>query len=77
MRTALAKIGYRARGHGIGIGWISLSLGLALTLAPRKIAGLLGCGERELLARAVGVADLIVGTGLLISRRVGCWRECC
>ncbi|HEX2729236.1 MAG TPA: hypothetical protein VHM16_05740 [Rubrobacteraceae bacterium] len=71
MRIALAKIG--ARGLGAGIGWISLSLGLALTLAPRKTAGFLGWRDRERLARAIGVADLVVGTGLLVSARPSRW----
>ena len=73
MRTALATIGYRARMLGIGIGWISLSLGLALTLAPRKTADLLGWGDKEHLARVIGAADLVVGTGLLISPRSSRW----
>lgn len=73
MRAALALVRHHARTLGVGIGWVSLSLGLALTLAPRKTAGLLGWEDREHLARVVGVADLIVGTGLLLSRRPSRW----
>ncbi len=62
-----------ARMLGSGIGWVSLSLGLALTLASRKTAGLLGWGDRERLARVIGVADLIVGTGLLLSWHPSRW----
>jgi hypothetical protein len=73
MRTALAAIDHRARGLGVGIGWISLSLGVGLTLTPRKFAGLLGLGESKHLARAIGAADLVVGTGLLLSRHPSRW----
>ena len=73
MRTGLAAIDHRARGLGVGIAWISLSLGSALTLASRKTAGLLGWGSRMHLARVVGVADLVVGTGLLLSRHPSRW----
>lgn len=71
MRAALALVRHHARTLGVGIGWVSLSLGLAL--APRKTAGLFGWEDREHLARVVGVADLIVGTGLLLSRRPSRW----
>jgi hypothetical protein len=73
MRTALAAIDHRARGLGVGIGWLSLSLGIGLTLAPRKFAGLLGWGDRVHLARVIGAADLVVGTGLLLSRHPSRW----
>ncbi len=73
MRIALAKIGDHALGLGSGIGWISLSLGLALTVASRKTAGFLGWGGRERLARVIGGADLVVGTGLLVSTRPSRW----
>lgn len=73
MRIALAKIGDNARGLGISIGWISVSLGLALTVASRKTAGFLGWGGRERLARVIGGADLVVGTGLLVSTRPSRW----
>lgn len=73
MRAVLALVRHHARTFGVGIGWVSLSLGLTLTLAPRKTAGLLGWGDREHLARVVGVADLVVGTGLLLSRRSSRW----
>ena len=73
MSTGLAAIDHRARGLGVGIAWISLTLGIALTLAPRKTAGLLGWGGRVHLARVVGAADLVVGTGLLLSRHPSRW----
>lgn len=49
-----------------GVGCVSLGMGLLLTLAPRSAAALLGWGNREPLARAIGAADLIVGPGLLL-----------
>jgi hypothetical protein len=73
MRTVLATVGHHARGLGVGIGWISLSLEFALTLAPSKTADLLGWGDRKHLARAIGAADLVVGTGLLLSPRPSRW----
>ena len=73
MRTALATVGHHARGLGVGIGWIILSLGLALTLAPRKTGNLLGWEDRKNLARVIGAADLVVGTGLLLSPRPSRW----
>lgn len=57
----------------VGIGWVSLLLGVALTLAPREANTLLGWDGRERLARVIGAADLIVGTGLLVSRRPSRW----
>ncbi|HZF59608.1 MAG TPA: hypothetical protein VEZ19_14190 [Rubrobacter sp.] len=47
----------------------SLSLGFALTFAPSKTADLLGWGDREHLARVIGAADLVGGTGLLLFPR--------
>ena len=57
----------------LGVGWISLGIGLALTLAPRRSATLLGWENRENLARVIGAADLIVGTGLLVDQSRSRW----
>ncbi len=47
------------------IGAVSAALGLALLGAPRRSAAVLGLGGAPPLLRTIGVADLIVGTGLL------------
>lgn len=74
MSTAPAAVGHRGvRGLGLGIGGICLSLGLALTLTPRRTAGSLGWGDKELLARVIGAADTVVGTGLLLSAHPSRW----
>jgi hypothetical protein len=67
MRAALATIGHPARELGVGIGWVSL------TFAPSNTADLLGWGYRKHLARVVGPADLVVGTGLLLCPRPSRW----
>lgn len=57
----------------LAIGWISVGFGLALTLVPSTSVAFLGWGSRERLARFIGVADLIVGAGLLLDRRRSRW----
>ena len=73
---ALEQIDGRVRELTTAVGWVSLGMGLALTLAPRRSAillGLLGRDERVGLARAVGVADLVIGPALLLSRYRARW----
>ena len=71
--VASREVDGRARGLAFVVGWISLGMGLALTLAPRASAASLGWGGRVRLARAVGVADLIVGPALLWGRSRARW----
>ncbi len=47
------------------IGAVSAALGLALLGAPRRSAAALGLGGTPPLLRAIGVADPVVGAGLL------------
>jgi mannose-6-phosphate isomerase-like protein (cupin superfamily) len=73
---ALEQIDGRVRELTTVVGWVSLGMGLPLTLAPRRSAallGLLGRDERVGLARAVGVADLVIGPALLFSRYRARW----
>ncbi len=56
-----------------GVGWVSLGLGVAMTLDPRRSAGVLGWADRERLTRLVGSVDLILGAGLLLGRRRARW----
>jgi hypothetical protein len=55
------------------VGWVSLGFGVALTLAPLGSARFLGWGDREGAARVIGVADGVVGAGLLLDRRRSRW----
>ena len=73
---ALEQTDGRVQELTTAVGWVSLMMGLALTLAPRRSAallGLLGRDERVGLARAVGVADLVIGPALLFSRYRARW----
>ncbi len=56
-----------------GVGWVSLGLGVAMTLDPRRSAGVLGWADRERLTRLVGAVDVILGAGLLLGRRRARW----
>lgn len=56
-----------------GGGWTSLALGLFLTIAPATGATLMGLGDRPGEARAVGLADLVIGAGLLLGRDQARW----
>ncbi|MEU4472936.1 hypothetical protein [Micromonospora sp. NPDC023888] len=47
---------------------MTLGFGVALTARPRRTAAALGLGERPVLAGAVGLADLVVGSGVLCGR---------
>ncbi|GAC1549629.1 MAG: hypothetical protein NVS2B7_25650 [Herpetosiphon sp.] len=51
------------------IGAVSAALGLALLGAPRRSAAILGFGGAPPLLRAIGIADLVIGTGLLRGER--------
>jgi len=53
----------------IVIGAVSAALGLALLGAPRRSAAALGLGGAPALLRAIGIVDLVVGTGLLRGAR--------
>ncbi|MDP8951532.1 MAG: cupin domain-containing protein [Actinomycetota bacterium] len=72
-RLALRKVDERVQELAAVVGWVSLGMGSALTLSPRSSAASLGWGDRTRLARAVGVADLIVGPALLLSRDRAQW----
>jgi hypothetical protein len=63
----------RAQELAAVVGWVSLGVGLPLTLAPRRMATFLGWGDRAPLARAIGVADLVVGPVLLLRRDRARW----
>lgn len=63
----------RTQRFATGVGWVSLGMGVAMTLAPRRSAALLGWAERERLARLVGGVDLILGAGLLRGRGRARW----
>ncbi len=52
---------------------MSLGLGVAMTLDPRRSAGVLGWADRERLTRLVGSVDVILGAGLLLGRRRARW----
>ena len=52
---------------------MSLGLGIAMTLDPRRSAGVLGWADREGLTRLVGAVDVILGAGLLLGRRRARW----
>ncbi len=56
-----------------GVGWVSLGLGVAMTLDPRRSAGVLGWADRERLTRLVGAVDVILGAGLLLGCRRARW----
>ena len=73
MKAVLSRLDPHAQRLPIGIGWISLGIGLALTRAPVGTAKFLGWERRERSARLVGAADLIIGTGLLMSPRRSRW----
>jgi hypothetical protein len=50
------------------VGLVTLGFGVVLTAMPRRSAPALGLGDRPVLARAVGLADLVVGSGVLWGR---------
>lgn len=54
------------------LGPLSVAMGLSL-LAPAHAARLFGLGERTGLMRAIAARDLVVGIGLLRSRRPAPW----
>jgi hypothetical protein len=61
-------------GMHVGLGVFSLALGAAPLLAPRAVAKAAGLRTRPPvlgLLRAIGVRELVVGTGLLATRRTG------
>jgi hypothetical protein len=47
----------------------TLGFGTALTFAPARTAAVIGLGPDPRTARALGVLDLVLGTGLLLHRR--------
>jgi uncharacterized membrane protein len=61
---------------GRALGWFSVGLGAASLAAPRQMARLVGAdGDRTdcALFRFVGVQELLVGVGILASRRPAGW----
>lgn len=71
--TALACLKARTQVISTGVGWITLVIGVALTPAPRGSAKFLGWGGRDRPALLIGVADLVVGVGLLTATRRSHW----
>ena len=69
MRAVLEKMDAHVRVLSSGVGGISLGIGVVLSLSPRGSAEFLGWGDREREARILGVADLVVGAGLLLAPR--------
>jgi hypothetical protein len=49
-------------------GIVTVSIGVALTLAPARTAARLGLGDQRCRARAIGLADLMLGPLLLVAR---------
>ncbi len=49
-------------------GVVSIGIGATLTLAPTPTATTLGLGDQPSWARAIGLADLALGPGLLAGR---------
>lgn len=69
----MASTGSKARHVGLGV--FSLALGAAPLVAPRQVARAAGLHARPgvlQLLRAIGVRELVVGTGLL-TRRTPAW----
>ena len=58
-----------------GIGWLRVAVGLALAAAPgRVLKGSVGegpSGSMLLLARTVGIRDLVIGAGTISALRSG------
>ena len=57
-----------------GIGWIRISVGAALATVPGALLASTGetpDGSLRLLARTVGIRDLVLGAGLLSALRSG------
>src|SRR6266487_888659 len=50
------------------VGLVSLGFGAALTVAPRRSGAALGMSGGAIPAGAAGVADLVIGSGLLYGR---------
>jgi hypothetical protein len=50
------------------VGVVTLGFGVVLTARPRRSATALGLGDRPVLAGAVGLTDLVVGSGVLWGR---------
>ncbi|GGO16885.1 hypothetical protein GCM10011576_30260 [Micromonospora parathelypteridis] len=50
------------------VGLVTLGFGVVLTAMPRRSAAALGLGNRPVLARTVGLTDLVVGSGVLCGR---------
>ncbi|MGC4748531.1 hypothetical protein ACLQ28_23195 [Micromonospora sp. DT201] len=50
------------------VGFVTLGFGVLLTAMPRRSAAALGLGDRPVLAGAVGLTDLVVGSGVLRGR---------
>ena len=61
------KMGIAVERLANAVGLVTLGFGVALTVAPRRSREVLGMGV-ALPARAVGVADLVIGSALLFGR---------
>jgi uncharacterized membrane protein len=59
-----------------GLGWFSIGLGLVATVAPRRVAQLIGVrddGDTRAVIRAVGLRELATGVAILAQGRPAGW----
>lgn len=69
--------GHRPRGASErltdGAGLVTLAVGAALTVAPERTTTALGLGLSPRVGRGIGVADLVLASGLLRGRSRAGW----
>jgi uncharacterized membrane protein len=73
---ALRRTPARKGGPAVGLGLLGVALGLGKLLAPRALARLAGAGESRVapwIVRGLGARELVVGLGLLTTRRPARW----
>jgi hypothetical protein len=51
----------------------TIGLGTSLTFAPRQTAAMLGLGPHHRRARAIGIADLVLGSRMLLGSSRARW----
>lgn len=80
--TSIARSRAHGNGHGSsegladGLGWISLALGAAATVAPARVAHMIGLrADRDTcdVIRAVGFREIASGAGILAKTRPTGW----